>query len=935
MLAQQPVAGHLTAESPEPTFPEPTSPEPSSSRKPPKPLAPGAWVKQAQTLYQAGQFTDAAEAWQRAVTEFATDGDPLNQAVALGNLALTKQQLGQWPEAMQAIDQGLEILSGQPQSLTQQSIQASSLDIKGQFQLAAGHPDLALKLWEQAHTGYQSIGNSLAATTNRINQAQALQDLGRYPKACELLLEVLSLPHQSCELPDVVIHSPSMALPQNVLAYRSLGNVLRIMGQLEQSYQILQIGLAAAQTQNDTTSLAPLYLSMGNTLRALSHQAALEVPRHRDWTEKSTVSRTCLAPLSVGEDTSPGLSLGLSQQAANCYQLAADITTSPTGQIQAEINLLNLWVQHRLKSGIPGLISRLQAQLTNLPPSKTAITSQLKLAQNLICLRSTVSQLQAEQSSPILQACLSLPSTITGNRLDLTLTQIPDWPQIQHLVTRALEQARLLLDLPSQSNALGYLAAIAQQQGNLREAQHLTEQALQSTSAFDRPELAYLWRWQLGRLYQIQGQKAAAITAYTAAFDTLQTLRQELVTATRDVQFNFRDSVEPIYRELVDLLLQAPDPSPSELQQAWDILEALQLAELNNFFKEACFQARRTSIDKIDPESAVIYTVILPHRLGLIVAFPGEPLAFYATPLKPQSQNETTQFIEHAVRELRKTLDPIHSKLKPYQQFYDWLIRPVEADLIQHKTKTLIFILDGVLRQVPLSALHDGDQYLIEKYRIAITPSLQLLQTSSNSSKGLKTLAAGLGAARQNFLELPGVLEEVRGITEIVPSHALLDQEFIRSRLQNELSATAFSIVHLATHGQFSSRAKDTFLLTWDERINVKQLSNLLPEHRENSKNALDLLILSACQTASGDQRSVLGLAGIAVRTGARSTLGTIWSVKDESTAKFILEFYRRYAQPGVSKAEALRQAQLSFVHSPQYQHPVYWAAFVLIGNWI
>ncbi len=169
----------------------------------------------------------------------------------------------------------------------------------------------------------------------------------------------------------------------------------------------------------------------------------------------------------------------------------------------------------------------------------------------------------------------------------------------------------------------------------------------------------------------------------------------------------------------------------------------------------------------------------------------------------------------------------------------------------------------------------------------------------------------------------------------IVLKHALLDQDFTRPRLQRAIEAASFPIVHLATHGQFSSQADDTFLLTWDERINVKNLDQLLREGEGQERSPIELLILSACQTAAGDKRAVLGLAGVAVRSGARSTLATLWSVQDRSTADLMSQFYETLNQPGVSKAEALRQAQLSLLRSPQYQHPFYWAPFVLVGNWL
>ncbi len=141
--------------------------------------------------------------------------------------------------------------------------------------------------------------------------------------------------------------------------------------------------------------------------------------------------------------------------------------------------------------------------------------------------------------------------------------------------------------------------------------------------------------------------------------------------------------------------------------------------------------------------------------------------------------------------------------------------------------------------------------------------------------------------------------------------------------------------MHLATHGQFSSNSEDTFILTWDNKVNVKELDELFTVKNISESTPVELLVLSACQTAKGDNRAILGLAGVAVRSGARSTLGTLWAVKDESTAKFMVEFYKQLRTPGISKAEALRNTQVSFLQDGNFQHPFYWSAFVLIGNWV
>jgi CHAT domain-containing protein len=255
--------------------------------------------------------------------------------------------------------------------------------------------------------------------------------------------------------------------------------------------------------------------------------------------------------------------------------------------------------------------------------------------------------------------------------------------------------------------------------------------------------------------------------------------------------------------------------------------------------------------------------------------------------------------------------------------------------LAQSQVKTLVFVLDGSLRNIPMAALYDGQQYLVQKYAVALTPGLQLLAPKSLKRTQLRALTGGLTEARQNFPPLQNVAIEVQEIQSEIPGKVLLNQDFTSTSFQREISSVPFPVVHLATHGQFSSNAEDTYILTWDGRINVNQLNEVLRRRDQSQSSAIELLVLSACKTAKGDKRAALGLAGVAVRAGARSTLASLWSVDDESTAVLMSQFYRELAHTTVNKAEALRQAQLFLLQDSRYRYPRYWAPFVLVGNWL
>ena len=257
------------------------------------------------------------------------------------------------------------------------------------------------------------------------------------------------------------------------------------------------------------------------------------------------------------------------------------------------------------------------------------------------------------------------------------------------------------------------------------------------------------------------------------------------------------------------------------------------------------------------------------------------------------------------------------------------------GELKTSKVDTLVFVLDGALRNIPMATLYDGKQYLIQNYSVALAPGLQLIDPKPLQKKQFKALTAGLTEARPGFSALPEVEQELQQIHAEVPSRILLNQQFTSTALQDQIESLPFPVVHLATHGQFSSDAEKTFVLAWDKPIKVKQLDDLLRNRDQRQPNAIELLVLSACETAAGDKRAALGLAGVAVRAGARSTLASLWSLDDESTALLMSQFYKELASAKVTKAEALRRAQLTLLQNPRYQHPRYWAPYVLVGNWL
>jgi CHAT domain-containing protein len=514
---------------------------------------------------------------------------------------------------------------------------------------------------------------------------------------------------------------------------------------------------------------------------------------------------------------------------------------------------------------------------------------------------------------------------------------------IKPLLDRALLQATNLGDARSLATVQGTLGYYYERRRELPKALNLTQLALQRVEALGRSDLRLPLQWQVGRILQQQGNLAEARLNYAQAVADLAILRKDLAAGSLDVQFSFRDQVEPIYREYVQLLLQGlehldPEQHQQRLVTARNTLEALQLAELQNFLREACPTDITRPLDQIDPHAAVIYPIVLDGSIEVITAFPkalpNSPNSLHDNLLQHHSFPLPRAKVTQVVKVLRASLNPEISAdngLLAAQRLYDWLLRPMEGQFKKNEIKTLLFVSDSILRDIPMSLLHDGDRYLIENYNIALQPGLQLFnaQPVVHDAKS-SAVFAGLSLTNQGFAALPNVETELQSIAQLLPSQTLLNQNFNQAKLQENLDNRHPSVVHLATHGQFSSNPEKTFLLTWNGRMNLPQIRQLL----QKTEHPIDLLVLSACQTAKGDDRAILGLAGLAVRSGAASTIATLWNVNDRSTADLMINFYRAWQMPGTTRSSALRQAQLSILQDPHHGHPYYWAGIVLVGQW-
>ncbi len=503
-------------------------------------------------------------------------------------------------------------------------------------------------------------------------------------------------------------------------------------------------------------------------------------------------------------------------------------------------------------------------------------------------------------------------------------------------LTQAVEAAQDLGDVRAESYALGYLGRLYEAEDRDQEALQLTRRAVFAAQKAYAPEALYKWQWQVGRLLAGQGDTDAAIISYALAVETLQSIRSELPRRYGKPETTFRSSVGQVYFELVDLLLKRaatfPESEPryaSDLQQTRETIERLKAEELQDYFQDECVQAaehRRTSLHTISQTAIVVYPISLPDRLELLVNLP--------TGLKRFAVPVPSTIFEQTVKRFRQKLQG-HARryLRDAQDLYDWLIRPFEPALRHLSTDTIVFVPDGNLRTIPMAALHDGKQFLIEKYAIAITPGLDLTEPRPMTRQSTQLLAGGLTQATQGYRALPYVADELRSILNLYRGTLLIDDDFRLEKLADETQRKRFGIVHIASHGQFVSSAGDSFILTANAKLSLDHLRDFVGRFRYH-KEPLELLTLSACETALGDDRAALGLAGIAIKAGARSALATLWRVNDKAASQLVETFYRQLLVPMTSRADALQYAQRSLLKD-KTSHPFFWAPFLLINTWL
>lgn len=852
--------------------------------------------QQSQANYEQGNFSEAAQNLQELIQFFTQQGDKQNLAKTWTNL--------------------------------------------GHLQFAWGKLEAAIASWQEAAKIEQQLNQETAVSYLQVYQAEALQKLGLYPRACQTLTQALNINTQFCQ--DQKITQNNNQLLQEISnkiqvnsqlsldGFRILGDVLVKVGRLEEATILLK--QIASLSDNSSINL-----SLGNTFRAMGNLTR----------DRQAEAKYNYVPWQCDFIAIPQEAENNYHQAIQYYQKAAN--NSPlTLQTKARLNQFSLLVNMNLKEEYKeakNLSNILAIDLPKLPLNYTKIYAEISYAKNLACLQQQQNALAPTEIIPLLENAITEAKQLEETA-DLDKSQST---KIQPKILESYAVGNL-------GGFYEYLSLTDPQQAATyrQKALQLTQEALYLAQPNEAAHIAYQWQWQLGRLFQAYNNQEEALKNYELATQTLDTVRGDLLTINSDVQFSFRDNVEPLYRGLVNLILSVENTqySQEKLEKSLYYIESLQLADLENFLRCNLKETKNIPtqisnsnfllkhINQVVPENskaALIYPLILPDHLAVIIKLPGQDKLLYHSKLISQEEvNKTLKQLRYIILPKGNFYEPEDKEL--LTEVYKWLIEPFEDDLTTAQIHTLIFILDGAFRDVPMATLHNGKDFLIKNYAITLVPSIQLLNLQSVETNQIKALVSGVSKPRKDLgfpEELYSVPVEINLVAQqFINPKVIPEANFTKDILQNELDSSSYNLIHLATHGKFSSNLEETFILTSDPQpLQFNQFSNLL---LTNFSNQLYLLFLSACQTATGDRRAVLGLAGLAVRSGANSTIASLWTVDDEATKVFVEKFYENLVKHGVkqvSSAEALRLAQQAMLKDSNYNSPRYWAPFVIVGT--
>ncbi len=936
--------------------------------------------QQAQKTEQQGDIKKALVLYQQLLTQLQTETTPDKQNIALisflmGNLY--KQQL-QYAEAETLLQQSLtlrEQLFGENHLSV-----AVSLNSLAELYFRLANYAQAEQFWQRCLTIAPSNNPSFTIYLNNLGELYRTQ--GDYAQAEILLKRALTLDEQRFSP-----QSPTIAIRLNNLA-----EIYRLTGRYNEAEQLLKQALsidenAVKQKELEEISLAIRYNNLGQLYRSIANYKEAE----RYYRLALTLWQKSLSndhPLIAAASNNLAWILQLNKdynQALILYQTAFNNVEKRLGKNHPDLaiyanNLGLLYLeQQQLEKATIFLNQAMQLWEQQFK------VEQPQLAFTLVNLAKLAMLKQDEkQAELLLQRALAIAAR--ANQPELS------WKIFEQLMLlfkqqkqfnlaiffgkqaiNTLQQLRTNLTnfpkelqnsfLQDKIEIYRQLADLLMSQGRLAEAQQVLAM-LKQEEFFD-----FVRRDQ--QIDDIKITVAALTDKEQRWYQEISTLNQQLAKIGEQLKNLQRQPVLNPQQQLELQKLRAEaDATLNQINLSFNQLKQdfSQQAQINDELQNICQAESQLNtkselntqlkqlLDKLNQQLnadspnhiVIVHYVMLEHKLRMIVSSATQQFC------RESLINRTE--LNSLINDFRLTVqNPNRRVFGEAKQLYQIVFAPFAKELEQMNTKMLMLSLEGNLRYLPIAALFDGQHYVAEKYQLALFSDVAQNQITETPQTQWKIAGFGLTKAVKDFNPLPAVQKELEGIISqndkdkngALKGIILLNEQFNRKKLE-EYSNADFPVVHIASHFIFKAGSdEDSFLLLGDG----SELT-LADVRKQYHFNKLDLLTLSACETALGSQatgREIEGLAGIAQRQGANSVLATLWAVNDESTAAFMQRLYHVHTQ-GLSKAAAIQQVQQAFINARRitenktdkqntlpiyFEHPYYWSPFVLMGNWL
>ena len=825
----------------------------------------------------------------------------------------------------------LPFVTAQAQTTQDRKAEADRLLNLGIQQYNVSQFEVAMQSWQQALTIYREIKDRQSEGNALGGLGIAYLSLGQYDKAIDYELQWLAI---AKEIKDR--QSESKALGNLGLAYLSFGQYDKA---IDYELQNLAIAREIKDRQSEGKTLGNLglaYLSLGRYDKTIDYEL-----------QNLAIAREIKDRQSEGKALG---NLGLAYKNLGQYAKAIDYY----------VQVLEIAREIKDRQSEGKTLGNLGVAYLNVTQYNKTINSEL---QWLAIAR----EIKDRQSEGNALGNLGLAYYALG-QYDKTIDSELQWLAI----------AREIKDRQSEGNALGNLGLAYCALGQYDKAiEYYLPQLEIARKIGDRYGESNALN-NLGATLAIQKQPEIALLYYKQSVNVAESIRKDIRKLDKSEQKSYLDTISVRYKQLANLLIQQ-----GRIIEALQVLDLLKVQELDDYLKnikgndrtskgirllepeKACSdklstinyeqipelnqqltiqiqQLPKSEIDK-PPEylqnlpqgTALLYPLILNDRLEIVIFAPNSPAIHRTVNIKRKELEELILTFRVELRDY-PSLDVKDSGKK----LYDVLIKPIEEDLKQTKANTILYAPDGLLRYIPLAALYDGKQWLVEKYRINNLIAYSLFDQNSKPQSNPSIFAGAYGNSNQKlvsgFSQLPSTIPEVNNIKSTFPNTTeITEQNFTAEASKNK--AVGNTIVHLATHASFQSGSPlDSYVLFGDgSKVTLSAISDW------NLKN-VDLVVLSACQTGLGTLQNgaeILGFGYQVQKAGAKASIASLWKVSDGGTQFLMQAFYENLRKSNPSLSTSLREAQLSMIHrpvkqgEPNFNHPYFWSAFVLIGN--